>query len=972
MTNEGCDLQIRSSVQFVIFHLPFVIGHLLNLSLIQLLGIEMVGTIKKPKWGIVLPCILSLSAVMCLAAERSRIDLNGTWQFRVDPQNEGEAGRWHSREVPFPRSIEVPGCWQAQGVGEPSGILRHHYAGTAWYRRAVAIPASWQGKVIVLRAGGVLRRASVFVNGARVGEHDGFSTPFEIDIGQAVRPGTDNVIALSVSNAGPSITESPDKQTPDVPTGTLTYIGNWGGIYGRVEIEAKERTWVDKLYITSQVARKAVRFKIAVRNKETGGPYPARLRVSVAGAESGKSYEGAADLLLQPGEDKTAELEVVVPDARLWSPDTPFLYTAKISLACKGQECDRVEERFGIREITTRGNVLLLNGNPLYLRGYGDDDIEVLAGVPPASTEVYRKRLQLVKSFGFNGVRFHSMTPVREFFEAADEAGLLIMAELPVAYTQYLLPHKDFLRNELTRILLAHRNHPSFLSLALGNEFNLSWLKTDEQKKDFLATVAEFYGLAKKLDPARLILSNDGYLMRPTDMASLFRDFPKDVPTVRHEFGSYYCSLPDISLRDRFTGVIVPTWLEAKKQWVEGGGLAAAYPVYVRNSQRLQQLGRKYQIERARRNPDVTGYHYWLIVDYPGGTGEGDSWEEGWFDYFWQPKGISPEEGKEVNSPVLLMVGAGVHDRTLWSEASKRIDVSVSNYGEGEIRNARLRWKLTSQGAVLSQSDAGGINAPPGKVTRISSIGIGPLRGDEPRKLELVIELDSGKRTFANRWSFWAFPKAGLLRSSGLRVASTVKSAALSRIYPFVQQDPRNDGRKDLLIASALDAEGAQFLRGGGRVLLLADRSQFERQGDATFFPASGGALGTLIPDHPALRRFPQEGFCDLQFFNLLEGAYSFSLDDWPKNLTPLVGAIRTTTAFLSKAKNLSRAGYVFESKVGEGKLLITTLRLRENFDEAYPEAIYLFDCLLRYALSGDFTPQVEIGDDLLKRLLVQ
>ena len=148
-------MQIRSSVQFVIFHLPFVIGHLLNLSLIQLLGIEMVGTIKKPKWGIVLPCILSLSAVMCLAAERSRIDLNGTWQFRVDPQNEGEAGRWHSREVPFPRSIEVPGCWQAQGVGEPSGILRHHYAGTAWYRRAVAIPASWQGKVIVLRAGGV-------------------------------------------------------------------------------------------------------------------------------------------------------------------------------------------------------------------------------------------------------------------------------------------------------------------------------------------------------------------------------------------------------------------------------------------------------------------------------------------------------------------------------------------------------------------------------------------------------------------------------------------------------------------------------------------------------------------------------------------------------------------------------------------------------------------------------------------------
>src|SRR5438876_11581420 len=191
MTNEGCDLQIRSSVQFVIFQLPVVIRSLLNHTIIQLLGIDMVATIKKPKWRIVLTGILSLSAEMCLATERSRIDLNGTWQFRVDPQNEGEAGRWHSSEVPFPRSIEVPGCWQAQGVGEPSGILRHHSAGPAWYRRAVAIPASWQGKVIVLRAGGVLRRASVSVNGARVGEHDGFSTPFEIDISQAGRPGQD-------------------------------------------------------------------------------------------------------------------------------------------------------------------------------------------------------------------------------------------------------------------------------------------------------------------------------------------------------------------------------------------------------------------------------------------------------------------------------------------------------------------------------------------------------------------------------------------------------------------------------------------------------------------------------------------------------------------------------------------------------------------------------------------------------------
>ena len=643
--------------------------------------------------GFLIVALLS-TANATFATGRARIDLNGQWQFRLDPGSEGEASQWHSKEVSFSDSIQVPGCWQAQGFGERTGILRHHYVGSAWYRRSVTVPAAWKDKKVVLRLGGVIRRATLFVNGRKVGEHDGFSAPFQFDITEAVRVGAENMFALRVANPGPAIAESPDKQTPKEPAGMLNYIGNWGGIYGGVELEARERTWIEQTYITSHAERKLVKFRIEVSSQETGNSFPAQLGVAVSVGQQGQTHPATVDLRIQPGQASTVELEVGLPEAQLWSPETPSLYTALITLKCGTRECDRVEQRFGMREVMTRGNVLLLNGKPLYLRGYGDDNVEVLTGVPSTSRDVYRKRLQLAKSFGFNAVRYHSMTPVREFFEAADELGLFVMAELPVAYTQYFLPHKEFLRNELKEILLAHRNHPSFLSLALGNEFNLNWLKSDVERKEFLDTVAEFYSFAKKLDPVRLILSNDGYLMRPTDMASLFRDFPEDVPTVRHEFGSYYCSLPDVSLLEKFTGVVIPTWLEAKKQWVETSGLADRYALYLRNSQRLQQLGRKYQIERARLNPDVTGYHYWLIADFPGGTGEGDSWEEGWFDYFWQPKGITPREGQENNSPVLLMINAGVNDRTLWSDASKSIDVLVSNYGGNEIQNGNLRWKL--------------------------------------------------------------------------------------------------------------------------------------------------------------------------------------------------------------------------------------------------------------------------------------
>jgi len=912
---------------------------------------------------------------LSFTAERARIDLNGQWQFRLDPRSEGEASGWQTGNTAFSAAIQVPGCWQAQGFGERSGILRNHYVGDAWYRRRVALPAGWKDRIVTLRFGGATRQATVFVNGMRIGEHDGFSAPFEFDVTAAVRFGAENVIAVRVTNPGPAISESPDKQAGTEPAGMFNYIGNWGGIHGGVELEAKAQTWIEEVHVTTQVHWKIVKFKIAVLSRETGNEFEANLGVSFSSGREQRTYHQTVDFRVRPGQRTSVEVEVpmpeAIPDASLWSPETPSLYTAKLVLRCGNRECDDVEQRFGIREITTQGNVLLLNGKPLYLRGYGDDNIEVISGVPPASKEVYRKRLELVRSFGFNAVRFHSMTPMREFFEAADEVGIFVMAELPVAYTQYFLPHKAFLRNELKEILLAHRNHPSFLSLALGNEFNLSWLKSDEERKEFLSTVDEFYGYAKQLDPARLILSNDGYLMRPTDMASLFRDFPKDVPTVRHEFGSYYCSLPDVSLLNRFTGVIIPTWLEAKKAWVETNGLSDRYSVYLKNSLRLQHLGRKYQIERARLNPDVTGYHYWLITDFPGGTGEGDSWEEGWFDYFWQPKGITPGEGREINNPVLLMISASVNDRTFWSGDIKRFDVMVSNYGNEPIQNGTLKWKLMSGDRVQLESTVAGVNAPLGQVTRAATLEMGgTLSGNQ--KLELVLELSHGQSAFVNRWSFWTFPKGRLLRTSEMPVTSLVKWAGLSRLYPFIQHVTPTQESASLLIATSLNGESLQFLEGGGRVLLLAERSLFERSSESTFFPASGGALGTLVSDHPALKGFPSEGFCDLQFFNLLDGAYAYPLDEWPKDMVPLVGGIRTTTGFLSKAKNLSRVGYVFEAKVGKGKLLVSTLRIRENFDEAYPEAISVFDHLLRYATSQGFEPRFEMAKDRLQRLQVQ
>ena len=910
--------------------------------------------------GMLLMLFCCSAAVLSGSEGRDRIDMNGGWQFRLDPQAAGEAGGWHSETVAFSDTIQVPGCWQAQGFGTRSGILRNHYSGSAWYRRTVAIPADWKGKSIHLSVGGVVRKAVIFVNGEKVGTHDGFSTPFSLDISSSVRPGTNNTIAFLVSNPGASITESPDVQKASQPTGMLNYIGNWGGIYGSVQIEASDPARVEDVAVSPDIQKSQASFRISVRDSTARASYEARLEVAVAGRT------GSSPIRIQP--DGVAEAVVIVdlPGAELWTPETPRMYSATVRLLQGGRERDRIEQRFGMREITTRGNVLLLNGKPLYLRGYGDDNVEVLTGVPPASKDVYMKRLRLAKEYGFNAVRFHSMIPTREFFDAADEAGLLVMAELPAAYTMYVLPHKQFLRQELERVLHIHRNHPSFLSLAFGNEFNLDWLKTKAEKSEFQAFVDELYKLAKSIDPNRLILSNDGLLLRPSDMASLFENPPHDIPAVRHEFGEYYCSLPDISIIQQFTGVMVPEWLDEKQKWVEDRSLAGVYGSYLMNSQRLQQLGRKYQIEKARLLPGFTGYEYWLITDYPGGTGEGDSWEEGWFNYFWQPKGIAPRDGQELNTGTLLMINAGVSDRTMWTGTSKKIVVSVSNYGNESIEAGKLSWSLLRRGQKIAGAEIMGIQAPLGTVGRVAEISVGPVAATTAEKLELVLELKGPKSSQTNRWDFWVYPPQRF--SAGpVPVTSNVKWAGLYRLYPFIQES-LNAPEHGLRITSALDAETVKFLESGGRVWVMAGAGKSSHSEGATFFPASGGAQGTMIQDHPALRGYPHDGFFDLQFFNLLEGAWNFPLDDWPKEFTPIAGGIRTGASFLSKHKGLSQVGYIFEARVGKGSLLVTTLSLREHFDEAYPEAIYLFDQLLRYATGSDFKPQLEVSSALLDK----
>jgi len=178
---------------------------------------------------------------------------------------------------------------------------------------------------------------------------------------------------------------------------------------------------------------------------------------------------------------------------------------------------------------------------------------------------------------------------------------------------------------------------------------------------------------------------------------------------------------------------------------------------------------------------------------------------------------------------------------------------------------------------------------------------------------------------------------------------------------------------------------------GGGRVLWLAQSNQFDQQLGTDYFSPCLAGCGTYIEDHPAMTRFPGQRHCDLQFFNLMEGGFALPIPEegnwWmlsagaqsgqaagssapPNTMTPLMWGIQVVGEWTSLERSLQRLAWLVEAKVGQGRLLLTTLNLLSNLDEAKPEAVCLFDSLLRYASSAQFRPNGEICEEELSGLL--
>jgi beta-galactosidase len=945
---------------------------------------------------------------------RPWLSLDGKWDFSLDADNEGLRDRWFSpeywqRQNTVLREINVPGAWEAEGIGKP-GLshstarefaripLRHEYVGIGWYHKALTLPNGWHHRRVWLKIGGVNSKGWFWFNGVYLGSlHNYASGAYKFEITPFIQGG-ENVLVVRVDNQINS------------RKGGTQWRDQFGGLYRGVELDSTSESYIDDVWAKPEFENQRVDIRVTVA-APWKTPVQDNLRIMVQvytlpeGFRAGQgeaevhslTYTGSGT----PGSPSRFERwasegvfrnqltytgqETVVPVAlrpfRPWSPEDPFLYKADVRLERNGGAIDGWVERFGVRKIERRGTNFYLNGRKYFFRGFGDDGIYPLTVSSPADRAYHKRHLELARSYGFNYIRHHTHAETPEYLQAADEVGIMIQAALPYEGIRPSPPGPYQPLDDLNELVRHYRRYISLTTYCMGNE--------GLHKEGFRRTL---YRAAKLLDPTRLVLHQDGgvdyegisdFRSGPVNTPITESDVKGSMPVVLHEYLNL-SGPPDPRLEPLFTGAEAPPYdLAQAKEKVEKLGLEwALVERAIDGGHELQSIYQKLGLENARSVPGVSGYDYWTIVDVLV------LMPQGLLDLFWRPKRSSAEYFSHFNREIALLLPDlspyGL-DRVFTSGDAVSHVLSCSNFSEDAISGARVSWTLGSQGKNFSQGRLEDVHISQGAIVQIGRIEFSMPAVDRPLELRLEVKMEG--RNVSNEWKFYCFPRSW--SRAKLRAAWTTDAvfSELHRSYPslrlvkgnFVRRSHRTD---ELLITTKLDENAFRMLESGGKVLLLGLASfPAQKVGPALgWWSPSSNQRGTALADSEAFGMFPVEGGRpNFALFRLFHEAVEMD-EKLANHAEPLVLTLGSGPYVIPPEKRPPWAGQVdvgasqasdyllnvFQTRVGTGRLLASGFDLPSG----KPEADYLLDSFLKYVESSSFQPQRMISTTELRRIV--
>jgi hypothetical protein len=451
--------------------------------------------------------------------------LNGTWDFMPatgDPVAPPTSGTWAPIPVPAEWNMAAgtfATSWGAYDLFETPAAWNS--VDVAWYHRTVTVPSSAEGERIVLRFEAVNFEATVFWNGTQIVKHSGGLLPFEADVTDQVAWGAENTVHVLVRSGNAAARQSDGWHYPNGSWWGQTCWGIWQDVW----LLARADTHVRDSFVTTSVTGRSIFVATTLANDGTSS---ATVRVEHEVTDNGRSIlRSTSQATVPAGGTAEVTLDKDWANPRLWSQTDPHLYqlTVTVRTAPNGSPADTWSGRFGFREISVKGADILLNGEPVMLRG----DAWHYMGSIENSRAYATAWFAMVKALGVNYLRLHAMPYPPVFYDVADEMGLLIVAESGVygSSGNYALNSDDFWANcatHLTDRVLRDRNHPSVFAWSAENEmlaaFGQSWA----------AKVAALKPVISALDTTRPIyFEGDGDPESDGDMESTH--YPLEITT---------------------------------------------------------------------------------------------------------------------------------------------------------------------------------------------------------------------------------------------------------------------------------------------------------------------------------------------------------------------------------------------------------------------------------------------------------
>lgn len=980
------------------------------------------------------------------------INLKGDWQFELDQDRKGIEESFYTKSLED--IIALPGTTSMAHKGIPSdkgevGSLTDPYLfeGYAWYSKEITLDAEDIGKPIFLHLERT-RITKLWVDNTLIGSRDSLNTPHIYDLTDAVK---DKRFRLTILVANIQKEENGASDPLAYPTrgGHLTSPDtqtNWNGILGEIALHIYEPLFIPQIKAFPNIADKSVTLKLIAKN--TTSDDTSRIvriqarQMDINGMAEQQTVPEEFNIPFPAGEAVTEITYSLGDDAVLWSEYTPVIYQITAAIT---DTSEKATTTFGLRDFSTNKKDFLINGRKTFLRGKHDGLIFPLTGAAPTQVDEWVKVLTTAKNYGINHYRFHTCCPPEAAFIAADLVGIYMEPQLPFWGTLtapgeegHNEEEQEYLIEEGFRMMNAFGNHASYCMMSLGNELwgskeRISVILQSYKAMDtrhlytqgsnnFQHTPVilpeEDFFVGVRLSKNRLFRGSYGMCDAPlghiqTAEPSTRKNYDEvikpsaisadsgsdadeieiqygtgvkkvkatetdavlipDVPVVSHEIGQF-CVYPDFREIEKYTGVLKPRNLEIFQERLAQKGMLGQAQDFFYNSGKLAVQCYKEELEAAARTENLAGYQILDIQDF---TGQGTALV-GILDAFMDNKGlVQEEEWATFCSDAILM--AEFDSYVLTSGETFTASLALRYYRPELLSTKQVHYHMAlADGTVIADGELSLDDSIIG-LQRLGEISFPLPQTAEPSICSLTLTIDG--TDIRNEYELYLYP------------------AADNR--PFAEQ-PATLGEGEYTVHVTSDfSEAAQLLEQSARVLYLPNETPESIKGFyCTDFwcypmfrdicewmkkPIAVGTMGLLIQnDHPALRSFPSHTYATPQWYQLVSHCDCAILDESTD------AGYRPIVQMIDNFERNHKLGILFEGRVGNGTLMVCTIRLSELMnmteptrDESItaseeiityrnmnnlPEAAQFIKSLTEYVTSDAFAPEQTLDMKKLRK----